>query len=234
MIFIKNNINHCFYFFILCPLFFLACGKRRPPFPRGNLIPSQKPYKIRGKTYYPIPSANGYRKVGIASWYGKNFHGRPTASGETYNMYKLSAAHTTLPLGSLVTVYNLENNRKVRLVINDRGPFVRGRIIDLSYHAAKKLGFLSKGTTKVMVVAEKSKKVKNMFLVQVAAFRKLKNAKKSFKKLFRKLDAIRIVYDKKSAFFKLRTGYFFSRVKAEKARKEALNAGFLDSFIISK
>ncbi|MBI5343955.1 MAG: septal ring lytic transglycosylase RlpA family protein, partial [Deltaproteobacteria bacterium] len=78
-------------------------------------------------------------EAGIASWYGKDFHGRPTASGEAYDMYAMTAAHKTLPLGTIVNVKNLENGRDVRVVVNDRGPFVRGRIIDLSYSAAKEL-----------------------------------------------------------------------------------------------
>jgi len=94
-------------------------------------------------------------QVGKASWYGKKFHGRKTANGEIYDMYAISAAHKTLPIGTYVRVHNLLNNKKIEVRINDndRGPFVRGRIIDLSYAAAKKIGIVRLGTAKVKIVA---------------------------------------------------------------------------------
>jgi rare lipoprotein A len=90
-------------------------------------------------------------EVGYAAWYGPGFHGKRTASGEIYNMYDLTAAHKTLPFGTIVKVYNLENGRSVVVRINDRGPFVKGRIIDLSYGAAKKLGMIEKGVVRVRI-----------------------------------------------------------------------------------
>jgi len=96
--------------------------------------------KPLGKVYY-----------GKASWYGKEFHGKKTASGEIFDMYKLTAAHRTLPLGSRVRVKNLENGKTVVVRVNDRGPFKEGRIIDLSYQAAKKIGMLKKGMVEVRI-----------------------------------------------------------------------------------
>ena len=90
-------------------------------------------------------------QIGIASYYGKKFHKKRTANGEIFNMYKVSAAHKSYPLGSKVRVTNLENGKSIKLVINDRGPFVKGRIIDLSYKAARKLDFVNQGTTKVRI-----------------------------------------------------------------------------------
>ena len=90
-------------------------------------------------------------QIGIASYYGKKFHKKRTANGEIFNMYKVSAAHKSYPLGTKVRVTNLENGKSLKLVINDRGPFVSGRIIDLSYKAARKLGFVSQGTVKVRI-----------------------------------------------------------------------------------
>ena len=90
-------------------------------------------------------------QIGIASYYGKKFHKKLTANGETFNMYKVSAAHKSYPLGTKVRVTNLKNGKSVKLVINDRGPFVRGRIIDLSYKAARKLDFVNQGTVKVQI-----------------------------------------------------------------------------------
>ena len=93
----------------------------------------------------------GYVEQGIASWYGGDFHGRPTASGAVYDQFKLTAAHRLLPLGSVVRVTNAENGRAVEVVINDRGPFIKGRIIDLSYAAAEQLGGVDPGTLPVVV-----------------------------------------------------------------------------------
>ena len=90
-------------------------------------------------------------QIGIASYYGKKFHKKRTANGEIFNMYKVSAAHKSYPLGTKVRVTNLENGKSIKLVINDRGPFVKGRIIDLSYRAARKLDFVNQGTAKVRI-----------------------------------------------------------------------------------
>jgi len=111
------------------------------------------PYVILGKRYYPLQSATGYTERGIASWYGKKFHGRKTANGEIYDMYQLTAAHTSLPLPTYVQVTNLSNKRSAIVKVNDRGPFHENRIIDLSYAAALKLGIAEIGTAFVEVRA---------------------------------------------------------------------------------
>lgn len=110
-----------------------------------------KPYKVFGVSYVPLADASGYRERGIASWYGKKFHSKRTSSGEPYDMYGMSAAHRTLPLPSYVRVRNLENGRTVVVRVNDRGPFLHNRVIDLSYSAAARLGMLGKGTAMVEV-----------------------------------------------------------------------------------
>jgi len=117
----------------------------------GGSVKHGKPYKVAGKWYYPLDSNAQYSQVGIASWYGKKFHGRKTANGETYNMYAMTAAHTTLPMPSLVLVTNLDNGKSIKVRVNDRGPFVKGRLIDLSYAAAKALGYAKQGTARVRV-----------------------------------------------------------------------------------
>ncbi|WP_275949682.1 septal ring lytic transglycosylase RlpA family protein [Jiella avicenniae] len=109
-----------------------------------------KPYKVRGKWYYPKDQP-GYVKTGKASWYGPNFHGRLTANGEIYDMHHLSAAHKTFPLPSYAMVTNLQNGNKVMVRINDRGPFAHGREIDVSAETAELLGFKSMGTADVKV-----------------------------------------------------------------------------------
>ena len=109
-----------------------------------------KPYQIKGVWYYPKEQPD-YNETGIASWYGEPFHGRKTANGETYDMNALTAAHKTLPMPVKVRVTNLENGRSLMLTVNDRGPFVAGRIIDVSRRAAQLLGFEKQGTAKVRV-----------------------------------------------------------------------------------
>lgn len=109
-----------------------------------------KPYKVFGKTYTPInDSATPFKQKGHASWYGKKFHGKRTSSGEPYDMYKVTAAHPTLPIPSYARVTNLSNGKQIIVRINDRGPFHSNRIMDLSYTAALKLGYLSKGSSEV-------------------------------------------------------------------------------------
>lgn len=112
-----------------------------------------QPYSVFGVTYTPLDDARGYRERGIASWYGRKFHGRRTSSGESYDMYAMTAAHRTLPLPSYVHVRNLENDRSVVVRVNDRGPFLHNRLIDLSYTAAARLGMLGTGTAMVEVQA---------------------------------------------------------------------------------
>lgn len=110
-------------------------------------------YEVFGVRYTILPGSAGYREKGIASWYGKKFHGRRTSSGEPYDMYKMTAAHTVLPIPTNARVTNLENGKSVVVRINDRGPFAKDRIIDLSYAAAVELDMIANGTARVEVVA---------------------------------------------------------------------------------
>ncbi len=121
------------------------------------------------------------RLYGIASWYGPNFHGKKTASGEIYNMFDFTAAHKYLPFNTIVRVKNLSNNKSVIVRINDRGPFVKKRIIDLSYAAAKKIGLIKTGTAfvEVEILSRRS------YFIQAGCFLNSKNAKRVLKKLRR-------------------------------------------------
>ena len=123
---------------------FYSCG---PTIAHGDYINSD------GMSRKEIEAIRNHPEVqiGIASYYGKKFHRKLTANGQKFNMYKVSAAHKTLPLGTRVKVTNLNNGKSIRLTINDRGPFKKGRILDLSYKAAQKLGFVNEGTTKVRI-----------------------------------------------------------------------------------
>lgn len=151
---------------------------------------TMRPYKISGKWYYPTLAKVGDEQKGIASWYGPNFHARKTSNGETYNMYAMTAAHKTLPMNTMVKVDNLENGKSTVVRINDRGPFVSGRIIDLSNKAAHKIDMVKKGTANVKVTVlgfhgkiAQSTSEKNeimsvgRYYVQVGAFRRYAGAK---------------------------------------------------------
>lgn len=134
---------------LMVALFLSACGSSAPE-PRGAGQQVGQPYRINGVRYVPRADPD-YDRVGMASWYGPGFHGKTTASGKRYDMNAMTAAHKTLPFGTRVRVTNLENDRSVTLTINDRGPFVKGRIIDVSRKASEKLGFKTKGKARVRV-----------------------------------------------------------------------------------
>ncbi len=158
-------------------------------------------YVVFGKRYYVKQTSKGYKEQGIASWYGTKFHGRRTSSGETYDMYAMTAAHKTLPLPAYVSVRNMENGRSIIVRVNDRGPFHEGRIIDLSYTAALKLDVVKTGTARVEVRAiapgdrrttskqkQEASPVKitygqSGFYIQAATFSVLENARKLQEKL---------------------------------------------------
>jgi len=149
---------------------------------------TMRPYTVNGKTYYPtvVQVGNTYR--GIASWYGPNFHGKRTSNGEYYDMYGMTAAHKTLPMNTIVKVTNLLNGKSAVVRINDRGPFVKNRIIDLSYAAAKRLGVVGTGTAPVRLeilgfngkITTASKKKESVeisnFSVQIGSFRRKEGA----------------------------------------------------------
>ncbi|MCP5345634.1 MAG: septal ring lytic transglycosylase RlpA family protein [Pseudomonadales bacterium] len=114
---------------------------------------NRSPYTVLGKTYRVMATEEGYSARGVASWYGEKFHGHQTSNGEIFDMYKASAAHKTLPIPSFVRVTNLDNNRSIIVRVNDRGPFHGDRLIDLSYAAAVKLGYATRGTARVQLDA---------------------------------------------------------------------------------
>ena len=151
---------------------------------------TMRPYTVNGTRYYPTVVSVGTKYRGIASWYGPNFHGKRTSNGEIYNMYNYTAAHKTLPMNTMVRVTNLNNGKSVVVRINDRGPFVSNRIIDLSYAAAKKIGMISTGTAPVelevlgfhgnianLPSTPKEKVVLSNFAVQIGSFRRYQGAK---------------------------------------------------------
>ena len=154
---------------------------------------TMRPYTIDGKTYYPTMVSVGDTSSGIASWYGKDFHGKKTSNGETYNMNDMTAAHKTFPMNTMLKVTNLKNNKSVVVRVNDRGPFVGTRIIDLSYLAATRLGLADVGTGPVGLEvlgfsgvvtpsgAPKQSVVVGDYFIQIGAYRSKENAQKFVK-----------------------------------------------------
>jgi rare lipoprotein A len=212
-----------------------------------------KPYRV-GKTWYqPVSDAKGYRERGIASWYGKKFHGRKTSSGETYNMYAMTAAHKTLPLGTHLSVINLNNSKNVIVRINDRGPFVRGRIIDLSYSAAKKLEIVSSGTAPVEIMAlgadqptpsADSRTIQKAaidyysgnFTFQIGAFKDKSNAIRLKQKLDERYPNVHITeyHTGQEILYRVRIGKASSLEEAVTYENTLMQHGFKDVFIIAE
>ena len=162
-------------------------------------------YEVFGKVYETMSSSEGYLEIGVASWYGKKFHGNLTASGETYDMSMMTAAHKALPLPTMVKVTNLENGKKTVVKVNDRGPFHDDRLIDLSYAAALELGFLENGLTTVVVEAIKDKAPANAYklgesegrnYIQVGAFKTkiaARNLSNELSNLFSETVSVRVI-----------------------------------------
>ena len=217
----------------------------------GKKPPTQKPYVINNKRYYPIPSSKGYNEKGLASWYGQAFHGRNTSNGETYDMYAMTAAHKTLPMNTMLLVRNLENGKKTVVRINDRGPFVRGRIIDLSYKAAKKIDVVANGTSKVQIVALAEGTVSSKgtppslvfkdlsvgeFYVQIGAFSKKINAI-NLQKRFTDAGHTTVIqkyFGPQSILYRVQVYAGKVLQNAQHSERALLNHGYVGSFIIAR
>lgn len=240
-------------FYIVSKLFcFVFLAAACAPFPdgppdspasagSGELIPSPEPksrqgnppfYDAFGERYYILETNEGYVERGVASWYGRKFHGRHTANGEVYDMYAMTAAHKTLPLPTWARVTNLRNGKSVVVRVNDRGPFIHNRLIDLSWSAAEKLNFAQQGTTLVEIRAlnpgspddsppqpvttedapltqESGNNDENRLYVQVGAFSEFDNASRMRKQLEQEqLDNV-LIQDASTAtgeLYKVRVG----------------------------
>ncbi|MDH4099813.1 MAG: septal ring lytic transglycosylase RlpA family protein [Nitrospirota bacterium] len=204
---------------------------------------TQKPYKIDGKWYTPLDSAYNFEETGIASWYGKAWHGRKTSTGEPYDMYAMTAAHKTLPMGTWVRVTRQDNDKETIVKINDRGPFVEGRVIDLSYKAASELGIVGKGLARVKLVALGSTEGDTLvkqdyqhgkFYVQVGAFTVKDNADRLKEKLDERLLTASIsTYDRGDAvFYRVRIGTLSTIEDAERLKKR-LDIEGMKSFVVA-
>lgn len=185
------------------------------------------------------PTPPGGSERGLASWYGEPFHGRQTASGEVYDMHLMTAAHKELPFHTLVEVVNLDNGRRAVVRINDRGPFIRGRIIDVSYEAAQRLGMIGPGTARVELrvmgrpdtAAEADRGgprveelVADAYTVQVGAFRDARRAKALQRELERRYPATRLSTD--GVWHRVQVGEFARKRAAEKMLRELRRLGY--------
>ena len=202
-----------------------------------------KHYQVRGKHYQVLPSADNFKQTGIASWYGKKFHGHLTSNGEIYNMYGMSAAHKSLPLPTYVKVTNNDNKKTVIVRVNDRGPFHPSRIIDLSYSAAYKLDMLKTGTANVTIEAitytggnQSEIIVNNSTLtgdfIQVFATRD-KNIADKTAKAITSLFQQSAVSQKKHNIYKVQVGPFKEQTKLDIVLQQLKKNGYPGAFKVS-
>jgi rare lipoprotein A len=214
---------------------------------------NRSPYTVRGIKYHIADISNGFEELGYASWYGLKFHGELTSNGEVYNMYAMSAAHKNLPIPSYVRVTNLDNNKQVIVRVNDRGPFHKGRVIDLSYAAATKLGYANKGTARVKVelIRQDMNTTTNTSVkdglnvadkiahfIQVGAFASKSSAENM-------LSQLKIEYETQDAFVasaavggsvihRVRIGPFYNENEAVSSLKKIRSNGFSGAQIIQR
>lgn len=218
-------------------------------------------YEVFGRRYYVLDSAENFVERGIASWYGPDFHKQRTSSGETYDMYAMTAAHKTLPLPTWVEVTNLENGRSVVVKVNDRGPFVGDRIIDLSYAAAQALDMVRAGTARVEVRAidppsatlvastergaresaraarasaadTNAARVRELF-IQVGAFSEADNAKRLVERLRDQgFENVFVVSDDRDALHRVRVGPFYDVAEYDRASDGLRRSGVTDPRLV--
>ncbi len=215
---------------LILSLVLFSCAKRGG-YPPGSVEqgPSQEVYV-----------KDGYTQVGIASWYGIEEHNNRAASGERFSKYAYTAAHKTLPMGTVVRVTNLENGRDVIVKINDRGPFVAGRIIDLSHAAAKSVDMITQGTVKVKVEVISTPSSRDssyfdaLYTVQVASFSDNSNARKVKMKLDREYDDVRVEQIKVGGdiFYRVRVGRYSTKNDAQETAKKLSKQGYNSRVIL--
>jgi rare lipoprotein A len=214
----------------------------------------EKPYAVSGKWYFPVASVAGYEEKGVCSWYGPDFHGKSTSSGEIYDQFGYTAAHRILPFNTQVRVKNPANNKKILVRINDRGPFLKERILDLSYTGAKELGLVGPGTALIELEAlgiledfeENGQKVtrliqqvdfqKGDFSVQVGAFKDWQNALMLKERLQKEFPQIEISETIRSGetFFRVRLAHCPELQNAIQFQKQLEDKGFSQALIVAE
>jgi rare lipoprotein A len=217
----QNNMKRSVVLFLVTIPFLFSCASVS----RKNSLKSYPPEGIE------VPK--GYSQTGVASWYGVEEHGRQAASGQRFSMYAYTAAHRSLPIETVVRVTNLENGRDIVVRINDRGPFIEGRIIDLSYAAAKALDMIGDGTAKVKVEVisapgRKSNYFQAKYTVQIGSFRDRENALSLKEELNSMLDNVQVdaIELDGDIFHRVRIGRFSKKHDAEKLAVELRGRGY--------
>jgi rare lipoprotein A len=222
---------------LICLLIWCAGCQRRsshprvssyppPPPPPASSVPSVTPTRLES----PPPQMNDLPREeteGLASWYGNPYHGRHTTSGEVYDMNTLTAAHRTLPFNTLVAVHNLDNGKDVQVRINDRGPFVNGRVIDLSLAAARKIELVGPGTARVKLEVLNRVAVEQLFAIQIGAFKDKANAERLVNRLALEWQAVqtRQVEDDRGLFYRVFVGRFPDYSQAMQALQKLRSQG---------
>jgi rare lipoprotein A len=201
---------------------------------------------VDGERYVPLLHAEGYKEEGLASWYGKEEHGKPTSNGEIFDMFRPSAAHKTLPLGCYIKVTNKSNHKQTVVRVNDRGPFMPGRIVDLSYQSAKELDMVDNGLTPVTIeclrpgfkdpALENIPATQKSYTLQVAAFSSQDKARLLSETLGKSLvySDIQMIQTAKGCLYRVRAGRFKSRDEAEQAKAAFAHKGYPDTFIVAE
>ena len=242
----KHNVSRRSLPALFCLLFVslvlggcsLGSGGSSPP-PSGKGPKGTRPYTIRGKTYYPLLSAHGFREEGVASWYGKDFHGKTTANGERYDMYGMTAAHKLLPFNTRLRVTNTNNGKSIIVRVNDRGPFVANRVIDLTRTGAERIGMIAAGTAPV--VLETVGEVRGLsggdlagsFYVQVGAFGTRSNAEGLVANLRAQGIAARTYYAESIGFWRVQAGPY-PTLKSAEQRAGELEDRFPGNFVVAE
>jgi rare lipoprotein A len=203
-----------------------------------NLKGHQKPYSVNGELYEPLRDHSGYREEGTASWYGPDFHGKATSCGEIYDMNAMTSAHKILPMGTKLRVTNLRNNRSIEVRVNDRGPFVKSRILDLSYAAAKELDIVASGTAPVRIesiAGSGLEMILGPFTVQVGAFTNPENAYRLASQLEKRYgsSSVQRGWVNGTLFHRVRVGRYAEIEAAEAVRKEFEGNGTPAAFVVA-
>ena len=251
---------------LLIFLSLISCARERqyvrttpPPSSKKMILPQAKDgeippsYEVNGQRYYPLPDAEGFVQYGKASWYGEDFHGKPTSSGEIYDMYVESAAHKTIPLGTYVKVENLSNGKEIVVKVNDRGPFVKGRVIDLSYAAGKELDMIGHGVVDAKITAlgrevrqtapqrnlkplvEYQDPKRGEFTIQVGAFQNKTNAERlaeRLKVIFDYVNVTTTVDAARQTLYRVHVSKSETLDQAGEIEKRLENMGFTEAFVV--
>lgn len=214
----------------------------------------ERPYAVNGKWYFPVSSVTQYKEKGICSWYGPDFHGKKTSTGETYDMYGYTAAHRVLPFNTQVRVKNPANNKEIVVRINDRGPFYKDRILDLSYTGAKTLGLVGPGTAPIELEAlgileeyeENGQKMTRLvqqvdfrqgdFSIQIGAFKNRDNAQRLQERISKDYPRVEVSETVISGetFFRVRVAHFQKLQDALQSQKQLENQGFNQAMVVAE